>query len=105
MNLQKNFLKIIAECVYVLYITPHPPWFSPLGVQFGWKFETNSMVFHDYAMICQLEYKFDCLDGNKKPLDNSKGFLCTHDTIRTCDLRIRSPLLYPAELRGHIHLI
>ena len=21
--------------------------------------------------------------------------------IRTCDLRIRSPLLYPAELRGH----
>ena len=43
---------------------------------------------------------FDNMDGNKKPLDNSKGFLCTHDTIRTCDLRIRSPLLYPAELRA-----
>lgn len=23
------------------------------------------------------------------------------DTIRTCDLWIRNPLLYPAELRGH----
>ena len=22
----------------------------------------------------------------QKPLDNSKGFLCTHDTIRTCTL-------------------
>ena len=50
-----------------------------------------SEVFVFYAIICQLEYKFDYLDGNKKPLDNSKGFLCTHDTIRTCDLRIRSP--------------
>ena len=64
-----------------------------------------SEVFVFYAIICQLEYKFDYLDGNKKPLDNSKGFLCTHDTIRTCDLRIRSPLLYPAELRGHSYLI
>ena len=51
------------------------------------------------------EYKFDYLDVNKKPLDNSKGLECTHDRIRTCDLRIRSPLLYPAELRGHSHLI
>ena len=25
----------------------------------------------------------------------------TPGTIRTCDLRIRSPLLYPAELRAH----
>ena len=95
--------------VHFIYNYP-PPWFSPLGVRFGWKFETNSMVFQglvfqDSAIICQLEYKFDYLDGNKKPLDNSKGFLCTHDTIRTCDLRIRSPLLYPAELRGHSHLI
>ena len=24
------------------------------------------------------------------------------DRIRTCDLRIRSPLLYPAELRAHM---
>ena len=24
------------------------------------------------------------------------------DTIRTCDLWIRNPLLYPTELRGHI---
>ena len=29
-----------------------------------------------------------------------KGYLCTPGTTRTCNLRIRSPLLYPVELRG-----
>ena len=28
----------------------------------------------------------------------------TPDKIRTCDLRLRSPLLYPAELPGHTHM-
>jgi hypothetical protein len=32
-------------------------------------------------------------------------FICTPDRIRTCDLRIRSALLYPAELPGHKTLL
>ena len=34
----------------------------------------------------------------KSPLLDKSGAL---GRIRTCDLRIRSPLLYPAELRAH----
>ena len=42
----------------------------------------------------------DYLKEIENPVDK-RGFLsCTHGTIRTCDLRIRSPLLYPAELRA-----
>src|SRR6185503_18091497 len=29
------------------------------------------------------------------------GLLSAHDRIRTCDLRLRRPTLYPAELRAH----
>ena len=31
---------------------------------------------------------------------NRYSKLCTHDVIRTRDLRFRKPLLYPTELRG-----
>ena len=31
--------------------------------------------------------------------------ICTPNRIRTCDLRIRSALLYPAELPGQITLL
>ena len=34
------------------------------------------------------------------PLSGFSLFISTPGRIRTCDLRIRSPLLYPAELRG-----
>ena len=95
--------------VSFIYKTPPP---KKNGVEFGiWLKIRNQFkvfypkVFYLFAIIWLFKYKFDYLDGNKKPLDNSKGFLCTHDTIRTCDLRIRSPLLYPAELRGHSYLI
>jgi hypothetical protein len=30
----------------------------------------------------------------------TKGYVGTPGTTRTCNLRIRSPLLYPVELRG-----
>ncbi len=33
---------------------------------------------------------------------NSKAVLSTPDRIRTCDLRVRNALLYPAELRGRL---
>ena len=33
-------------------------------------------------------------------MTNSKGYVGTPGTTRTCNLRIRSPLLYPVELRG-----
>jgi hypothetical protein len=29
----------------------------------------------------------------------------TPGRVRTCDLRLRSPLLYPAELPGHVNII
>jgi hypothetical protein len=37
------------------------------------------------------------LTGDGKPIE----FYGTPGRIRTCDLRIRSPLLYPAELQAH----
>ena len=33
------------------------------------------------------------------------GFFSVPGGIRTCDLRFRKPLLYPAELRGHAHCL
>ena len=43
------------------------------------------------------------VSGAQEPLPVSnagKGSLRTPGTTRTCNLRIRSPLLYPVELRG-----
>ncbi len=40
------------------------------------------------------------LQNKGETLRNKGGNVNTHDRIRTCDLRIRSPLLYPTELRG-----
>jgi hypothetical protein len=42
-------------------------------------------------------FKTDAIDHSAKP-----PYFCTPDRIRTCDLRFRKPLLYPAELQGHV---
>ena len=46
-------------------------------------------------------------NGDERGINSGVGFLLnskkagTPGRIRTCDLRIRSPLLYPAELQAH----
>ena len=53
------------------------------------------------------KYTYNCVVGNVvgflRFLKEVKRGVCrrTPDRIRTCDLRIRNPLLYPAELPGH----
>ena len=41
-------------------------------------------------------------DAKKSPEGVPRGFICASGGIRTPDLRIRSPALYPAELRTHV---
>ncbi len=45
-----------------------------------------------------LELKFFSRKGSRGSQNKGNG---VPDRIRTCDLRIRNPMLYPAELRGH----
>jgi hypothetical protein len=60
-----------------------------------------------FARLCELTHirraRFSAValidPAGVDPLDCSP-FVDTPGRIRTCDLRIRSPLLYPAELRG-----
>ena len=40
----------------------------------------------------------------KKKLLSGCFYFGTPDRIRTCDLRLRRPLLYPAELRAHTYM-
>ena len=53
------------------------------------------MAFYLLESLSELEFS-----QIKKPLDESRGFRCSGNRTRTCDLRVMSPtsylLLYPA---------
>jgi hypothetical protein len=69
-----------------------------------------SATKHYSHPIQGLTRRFDAVSCFRKETDSSidsetshteQSFIGALGRNRTCDLRIRSPLLYPTELRGH----
>jgi hypothetical protein len=62
----------------------------------------GELVYRDEP-IKTTQYPVSGTTGQDNRIVNIENTLSTTpDRIRTCDLRIRNPLLYPAELRAHL---
>ena len=64
--------------------------------------ERTTHLFCNYKIVCTKIEKVKIYIVDKKIYLDTGSFRSTPDRIWTCGLRIRSPLLYPAELPGQM---